>query len=69
MSATVSAERVQAVRQFSRFYTKRIGALQERLLGSEYSLTEVRVLYELAHREDCTASLICDVLGLDPGYI
>ena len=69
MRPTVSDERVQAVRQFSRFYTKRIGALHERLLGSEYSLTEVRVLYELAHSEHCTASAICDVLGLDPGYL
>jgi DNA-binding MarR family transcriptional regulator/GNAT superfamily N-acetyltransferase len=69
MPSTVSDERVQAVRQFSRFYTKRIGVLHERLLGSEYSLTEVRVLFELAHRERCTASEICDELGLDPGYL
>lgn len=69
MPSTVSEDRVQAIRQFSRFYTKRIGVLRERLLGSEYSLTEVRVLYELAHRERCTASEICDDLGLDRGYL
>jgi len=69
MPSTVSEDRVQAIRQFSRFYTKRIGVLQERLLESEFSLTEVRVLYELAHRERCSASVICNFLGLDPGYL
>src|SRR6185369_14002148 len=67
--ATASEERVQAVRQFSRFYTKRIGVLQESLLGSDYSLTEVRVLYELASRGHSTASAISDDLQLDRGYL
>jgi len=66
---TASEERVQAVRQFSRFYTKRIGVLQERLLGSDYSLTEVRVLYELASRGHSTASEINADLQLDRGYL
>jgi DNA-binding MarR family transcriptional regulator/N-acetylglutamate synthase-like GNAT family acetyltransferase len=69
MANAVSNEHVEAVRQFSRYYTKRIGVLQERLLGSEYSLTEVRILYELAHREQSTASEISDDLGLDRGYL
>ncbi|HWC18227.1 MAG TPA: helix-turn-helix domain-containing protein, partial [Terriglobales bacterium] len=60
---------VQAVRHFSRFYTKRLGILHERLLGGDYSLTEVRVLYELAHREKPTAREIGDELGLDAGYL
>jgi DNA-binding MarR family transcriptional regulator/N-acetylglutamate synthase-like GNAT family acetyltransferase len=57
------------VRQFNRFYTKQIGVLQEGLLKSDLSLTEVRVLYELAHRSDPTATIVADELGLDPGYL
>lgn len=60
---------IQAVRHFSRFYTRRLGILQEHLLESDYSLTEVRVLYELAHREKPTAKAIADDLGLDAGYL
>ncbi len=60
---------VQAIRQFNRFYTRQIGVLQEGLLNSAFSLTEVRVMYELAHRERPTASEICDALQLDRGYL
>ncbi len=57
------------VRHFNRFYTARIGALGDSYVDSGFSLTEVRVLYELAHRENPTASDIAEVLGLDPGYL
>lgn len=62
-------QQTQAVRQFNRFYTRQIGVLQEGLLKSPYSLTEVRVLYEIANRQQSTASELCPELDLDPGYL
>jgi DNA-binding MarR family transcriptional regulator/GNAT superfamily N-acetyltransferase len=57
------------VREFNRFYTARIGALGDSYGDSNFSLTEVRVLYETAHREDATATEIAGALELDPGYL
>jgi DNA-binding MarR family transcriptional regulator/GNAT superfamily N-acetyltransferase len=60
---------VDAVRRFSRFYTSRIGLLHEGLLGSELSLAEGRIVYELGARGSATASVLAAELGLDPGYL
>ncbi len=63
------AERIAAVRAFNRFYTRRIGLLEDGMLRSPFSLAEARVLYELKHGDAPTATEVAESLGLDPGYL
>jgi DNA-binding MarR family transcriptional regulator/GNAT superfamily N-acetyltransferase len=69
MTGNQHSERVQRVRRFNRLYTQRIGLLQHSYLAGAYSLTHVRVLYELAQRENATASALGATLGIDLGYL
>ena len=62
-------DQIEQVRRFNRFYTRQIGLLEERLHRSDYSLTEARVLYELAQGTAPTATDIARSLGLDAGYL
>lgn len=69
MTCSDLPQRVEAFRHFSRFYTGKIELLNEGLLKSPFSLSEGRVLYELAHREKSTATELSGALGMDPGYL
>jgi DNA-binding MarR family transcriptional regulator/GNAT superfamily N-acetyltransferase len=67
--STPLPSQVDAVRRFSRFYTRGIGILNERPLGSGYTLPEIRLLYEIAHRNGPSAADVGKDLRLDAGYV
>ncbi|MCG7376675.1 helix-turn-helix domain-containing GNAT family N-acetyltransferase [Paenibacillus sp. ACRSA] len=60
---------IPIIRRFNRYYTKVLGLLDKHLLDSEFSLSEVRVLYEIGQSKECKASMLIEQLGLDPGYL
>jgi DNA-binding MarR family transcriptional regulator/GNAT superfamily N-acetyltransferase len=65
-ATTATAE---AVRRFNRFYTRRIGVLEESLLGSGLTLSQARLVFELGRRSEWTAGGMAAELGLDAGYV
>jgi DNA-binding MarR family transcriptional regulator/ribosomal protein S18 acetylase RimI-like enzyme len=69
MAVSITTEQIERVRAFNREYTRRIGVLANGLLDSPYSLTEVRVMYEIAHRKGVTAGELAEHLDLDRGYL
>lgn len=69
MAATDIAADVARIRDFNRFYTRRIGVLDEGHLDSDFTLAEVRILYEAAHSDALTAKQLRQALGFDAGYV
>jgi DNA-binding MarR family transcriptional regulator len=67
--ASIVDDRVAAVRAFNRFYTGIIGVLGEGLLDTPYSLTEARVIFELAQRDRTEVTELRRALGVDAGYL
>ncbi|WP_291300702.1 bifunctional helix-turn-helix transcriptional regulator/GNAT family N-acetyltransferase [Desulfosporosinus sp. BICA1-9] len=68
MKKNIPDNKIDQVREFNRFFTRKIGVLREGLLHSSYSLTEVRILFEIANSDNPTATKLSRALGLDAGY-
>jgi len=60
---------IAAIRSFSRFYTRKLGIIEPKLLHSRWTLQEARIIYEIAQHEGCTATDLTRTLGLDPGFL
>src|ERR1700757_1378359 len=60
---------VSAVRGFNRFYTNVIGLLRGKYLDTPYSLTEARLLFELAQRDTNEVADLRRTVDIDPGYL
>src|SRR5258707_14698703 len=60
---------IAAVRGFSRFYTRKLGIIEPKLLDSPWTLQEARIIYEIADRQSCTATNLVRALGLDAGFV
>jgi DNA-binding MarR family transcriptional regulator/GNAT superfamily N-acetyltransferase len=60
---------IAAIRGFSRFYTRKLGIIEPKLLDSRWTLQEARIIYEIAARKNCTATELVRALGLDAGFL
>ncbi|HEX7064341.1 MAG TPA: MarR family transcriptional regulator, partial [Bacillales bacterium] len=69
MTKAQCENRISAIRHFNRFITRQMGVLREGLLHTPYSLTESRIIFELANRETVTPSELMNELELDAGYL
>src|SRR5205823_14489759 len=69
MSPDHLESQIAAIRGFSRFYTRKLGIIEPRLLDSPWTLQEARIIYEIAERQSCTATDLVRALGLDAGYV
>ena len=67
-NATLEGQ-IAAVRGFSRFYTRKLGIIEPKLLDSPWTLQEARIIYEIAARKSCTATVLVGALGLDAGFL
>ncbi|MFX1436798.1 MAG: MarR family winged helix-turn-helix transcriptional regulator, partial [Promethearchaeota archaeon] len=65
----INLDRIGKIRSFNRFYTNLLGLLDSTLLKSDYSLTEVRIMFELNRLSTTTASELVKILNLDPAYL
>lgn len=64
-----NSKTIKEIRKFNRFYTNILGLVDRHILHSSYSLTEVRILYEIFHSPRCTARKIKNLLLVDEGYL
>jgi DNA-binding MarR family transcriptional regulator/GNAT superfamily N-acetyltransferase len=69
MKSNIPPHQIAAVRGFSRFYTRKLGIIEPKLLDSPWTLQEARIIYEIAERKSCTATDLVRALGLDAGYL
>jgi DNA-binding MarR family transcriptional regulator/GNAT superfamily N-acetyltransferase len=60
---------IAAIRGFSRFYTRKLGIIEPKLLASPWTLQEARIIYEIAQHDSCTATDLVRTLGLDAGFL
>ncbi|MFZ1806568.1 MAG: MarR family winged helix-turn-helix transcriptional regulator [Cyclobacteriaceae bacterium] len=60
---------IQQVRDFNRYYTSIIGALDKHYLNSPFSLPEGRILFELHNLQPCSASKLIEAAKMDKGYL